>query len=333
MQFNGVKNKNKFFFILACFLLMFSSFSKDGGVEVPGQLQIDTYAGDTPDKDSYQNNHIFNSPIEEYIGKDGADASSKGHLIDTSETLDDKVLSDKEKILDKGVTVPFSFDKSQNYLSISHTDSFKNLYDKGDAVISFSYLKDDFTVADPDGIYNKTFETGSQSLRAGYLLFASDNYFYKDWVNLYWSAGVGLSYSKGKGVFLSSQQSSNATFSLYTAPLDLGLGLELPLGKVLNLSVVGGPSAMLLYQNRSDMDQGDALKRKRQFSPGYYVTGKMRVSLGNLFRKSAFGYFSKDKITNYYLNLEMRQHSYGSFQDPLEISGSSYGIGFSFDYL
>lgn len=334
MLFNGVKKQNKFFLIILLSLFSFITFANEGGIPVPGQLQIDSYESPTDEQpdESAEARHNLNGSLEEYHGGEATSEGSNQFAI-PNESNEYRQLTDKEKILSTGVTAPYKFEKDQNYLSLSHSDIFKRVYDKGDAAISFTYLKDEFDVVDPEGIYQKTFDAGGDSLRAGYLLFASDHYFYKGFVNLFWTAGVGVSFSKGKGVFLTSQTKSNATFSLYTAPIDLGLGLEIPLGKAFSLYAAGGPSAMALYQNRSDKDQGEAEKRKRQISPGYFVNAKLKISMANLFRKTAFSYFSQDKITNYYLNIEMRQHSYTSFQDPLEVTGSSVGVGFSFDYL
>ncbi len=335
MLFNGVKKQNKFFLIILLSIFSFVTFANEGGIPVPGQLQIDSYDGASEEdnsEDEKKEHYTLEQSLDEYNGEASGEEGVDQFAI-PNQSNEYRKLTDKEKILSTGVTEPYKFENDQNYLSLSHSDIFKKVYDKGEAAISFTYLKDEFDVTDPDGIYQKTFDSGGESMRAGYLLFASDHYFYKGFVNLFWTTGVGVSYSKGKGVFLTSQSKSNATFTLYTAPIDLGVGLEIPLGKVFNLYVAGGASAMALYQNRSDKDQGEAEKRKRQISPGYYVNAKLKISLANLLRSTAFTYFSEDKITNYYLNLEMRQHSYTSFQDPLEVSGSSVGLGFSFDYL
>lgn len=49
--------------------------------------------------------------------------------------------------------------------------------------------------------------------------------------------------------------------------------------------------------------------------------------------KRLYDLFTSSRITNLYLNLEARQQSYESFQDEISISGTSFGIGFTFEYL
>jgi len=55
--------------------------------------------------------------------------------------------------------------------------------------------------------------------------------------------------------------------------------------------------------------------------------GKLQIKIphGDLFRQYS--------VTKFYLNLEARMNNVSNFQDDIEVSGSSFGIGFSFEYL
>ncbi len=49
--------------------------------------------------------------------------------------------------------------------------------------------------------------------------------------------------------------------------------------------------------------------------------------------EAAYELFTSSEITNLYMNLEIRHESYKNFQDPIEVSGTSFGAGFTFEYL
>lgn len=90
---------------------------------------------------------------------------------------------------------------------------------------------------------------------------------------------------------------------------------------------------MTLYQNKNNKNQNKTKKRKKQINPNYFINTKLKINMTNLFKKTTFSYFSQNKITNYYLNIKIKQHSYTNFQNPLKITNSSIKINFSFDYL
>jgi hypothetical protein len=230
-----------------------------------------------------------------------------------------------------GVTMPFN--KRENYLETNNRDIFKNIYRKGTWALSFSYISDDYEITDSRGIYRKTFEQSSGANRYGGVQLGMDRYFYRGFFDFSYGFNLGMGMSKGKGSFSTSQSESDTTFTLWSLPLDFSLTMELPLGRFLNLAVSGGPSAMGLYQNRDDKESGEKYKYRRQVSPGYFATAKLKISLGNIFSSSMFNLFSDYKITNYYLNVMMRHQTYENFQDEISISGSSIGAGFTFDYL
>ena len=151
-------------------------------------------------------------------------------------------------------------------------------------------------------------------------------------MNLYWSGGAGLGFSTGRGIFVSGDR-SDTTFKLWEIPVDIGLGLEIPFSSWFKISGTAGPSAMVLAQNRSDFERGEKGKRKYQISPGYFLNGQVKINLTGFNDETAHELFTSSHITNLYLNLEARMQSYKDFQDDIDVTGTSLGIGFTFEYL
>jgi len=184
------------------------------------------------------------------------------------------------------------------------------------------------------GVFQKTFDTGNDdSKNAGLLLLSFDRYFKKGDVNWAWGFNLGASYKSGKGIFLTSQVSSETQFILWLIPIDFAIIAEIPAGESFTFSFFGGPSIMGLMQHRSDREQGEAGKRRRQVSWGYIGGAKIKYSLGNLFSRNSFTLLSQMDISDFFLNFESRYQNYGNFQDDITISGVSFGLGLSFEFL
>jgi hypothetical protein len=230
------------------------------------------------------------------------------------------------------VAAPGTYDNATQYLEIDRAQQLREIRSKGKWNFGFIYIKDDFEYKDPSNIFRKTYEDSTGSVKGGLLQISMSKYFTKRWVYLGIGMNGAVGYNNGKGIFVNNEQ-SNASFTLWTLPLDLTLSLDIPVTKYFQLSATGGPSFMGLIQNRSDRDSGEAYKQRRQFSYGYFYGGRFKISLASVFRESAIKMFSHYDITNYFLTLESRFQNYENFQDDLSISGASFGVGFTFEYL
>ncbi|MCO4792487.1 MAG: hypothetical protein KC493_02150 [Bacteriovoracaceae bacterium] len=230
------------------------------------------------------------------------------------------------------VTAPGTFDNSTEYLEINRVEQIRNFKTKGKWSFGFSFIKDDFDYRDPGNVFNKTYEESTGSVKGGVLQVSMNKYFTKRYLLMSIGMNAGVGYNSGKGIFIDNTQSS-ANFILWTLPLDLSLSVDLPLTSYFQISGTGGPSFMGLIQNRSDRDTGDKYKQRRQVSYGYFYGAKLKMSLSSMFKESAIKMYSNYDITNYYFTLESRFQNYENFQDELSISGASFGIGFTFEYL
>ena len=90
---------------------------------------------------------------------------------------------------------------------------------------------------------------------------------------------------------------------------------------------------MGLYQSRTDLDRDNDDRYRRQISYGYFGQAKVQISVSAFFSGIAFSTYSESDMAGMYLNLEARTQSYENFQDDISITGSTFGLGFTFEYL
>jgi len=333
MHFNGVKNlKAK---LLCLFLILAPSLcAEDFGIAVPGQLSEDSFekeASQLKNKDNTNDSYVMGERSEPEF-KETSEKSFSVPGQGLTEDIDEPTR--KEKLLSTGLKAPHSLENEENIVSFESNELYDNFYDQGDSSFSFTYIRDEYNVSDSRGVFQQSFVDAEDARRGGYLHFNFDSYMNRNFFSTFYGAGLGVGFSEGEGIFAASTTTkSNVTFQLFTIPLDFRLGMTIGRGKYFRLSVAGGPSVMGISQSRDDKERGEDEKHRRQYSFGYFGHAKAQISLSSLFHDLAFGGFSQYQMTNMYLNLEARHQSYENFQDDISITGTSFGIGFTFEYL
>ncbi len=311
--------------LITLFFLSLSSFAEDFGIAMPDQLTSDGVLNNSDGKEV----HIIGDRDE--MQTSASDISSS---LPDSVNEDNRKLTWKEKIMGSGVSVPFKYENRENELVVKNNDIYNKIYDKGARAFGFAYVQDGYSVKDQEGIFQRTYERSTGSVRGGTLHFEFDESLYKGVIDFNYGLGFGVGFSQGRGSFKNNQgQESDTTFSLYTIPLDLRLSIDILENKYFEVSLAGGPSVMGLYQSRNDLDGGEEGKRVRQYSFGYFGQAKLKISMASFNKSIITSNFLIRNVTNMYLNLQARIQNYEKFQDNLSITGSSFGIGFSFDYL
>jgi hypothetical protein len=223
--------------------------------------------------------------------------------------------------------------KSEKYLEYNANDLLKETHGRGKSSFGFSYLKDSFSYKDEFNSFDTVYKEPSGTTQGGFLLFTSERYFSRKYIDLFanFAGGVGLSY--GQGVFVSGDI-AESNFRLWKIPLDAGLGIGIPLGPWFSVVGSAGPSVLGLIQNRSDQSRKSEKKERRQFSFGYYTQAAVRWNLSPIFKQASLNMLREQNVSNFYLNLFMRDNRYENFkQEDLIVSGQSIGLGFSFDFL
>ncbi len=242
-------------------------------------------------------------------------------------------LNTKERILNHGYIPEGQYELPTNYTDYKNNELYRRVNNASKDGFAFTYIYDDYAVEKVGSdTYEKTFRRGSGSIRGGSLHFLRDYYKRKGIVNLSWGLQYGFGFNQGRGFFISGEK-SETRISLWTIPIDAVLKAELLMGSRFKLTAFGGPSVMGLYQTRNDRDNNEKGKRVRQVGYGYYAQGLAQFSIMNTMGVNSYDMFSEYEATNMYLNLTARFQSYGNFADEITISGMSFGLGFSFEYL
>lgn len=237
-----------------------------------------------------------------------------------------------------------TYDKAPNYIEHKNEDLIREMKYKSENEFAFAILKDTFTYQSPDNNFEKVFRSDSSDqfrvndnkksvIEAPLMLRVSGHhYFYKNVVSFAGGFGLAGSYNSGRGYFADGTM-SQTNFKLWTVPLDISLMTELHMGFI-SISLFGGPSAMLLIQDRDDLADRNPRKSYRQTSLGYFGGAKLNFAISDLFPKSSYEFFGSYQITRYYLSLEARSQHYSDFKTPgLSVTGESYGAGFTFEYF
>lgn len=239
----------------------------------------------------------------------------------------------RHELKDSGYTVPGTYENAQSFLEFDKKNLTKDYRKASSGAINLSYIHNGYNYDSTNNIIDTTISSGPKSVKGGSLLVRNDSYLYRsDFANLHWSLGVGLGYNSGQGIFVTGER-SDTKFSLWEVPVDLGIGAEINLGSWAKIAGTGGPSVMGLLQDRSDFERGEKGKRKIQYSPGYFTSAQLKINLSSLSPKSAHEIFTESEITNLLLNIEVRHQNYSSFQDEITLNGTSFGLGFTFEYL
>ncbi len=239
----------------------------------------------------------------------------------------------RKEFSESGYTQPGTFENQNNYMELDKkkmAEGFRNL---AEGSLNLTFIKNDFFYTSANDIIDRTITTGTKSVKGGSLHFRHDDYLTRaTFLNTYWSVGAGIGFNSGKGFFVDGSR-SDTLFKLWEIPLDLGIGFEIPISSWFKLAATSGPSAMGLVQNRSDYQRGEEGKRKIQHSAGYFINGQFKINMSVASSQAAYELFTESQITNLFMNIEARHQSYTDFQDPIEVSGTSFGIGFTFEYL
>lgn len=295
--------------------------SEDGNVE--DVLGSSTASGNSPflvEGESSDNVEKSKAQGEDYIFNHGV------------KEVSDKV-TPKKKYEDFGYTLPGTYEKQENYIELDKLKMAKDFRKASTGGLNISFIKNNFNYQSPNDIINQTVGTGYKSIKGGSIFVRHDTYIFKTAaLNGHWSFGAGVGYNSGRGLFVNGTR-SDTKISLWEVPIDAGLGLEIPVYTWFKIAGTGGPSALGLMQNRSDIQRGEKGKRKIQYSPGYFANAQVKINLSGFNEETAYDLFTSSQITNLFLNLEVRHQNYANFQDDIKISGTSFGVGFTFEYL
>ncbi len=316
---------------LTALILSSNGWSSDFGIYLPDDPNTPSIQDDLEKKgsDGQHEGHLSGTAVEDVLGNEAP-------IVE--EAIPEKKLSEKEKkrheLLDVGQTLGDTGSLNTTYQKIDKIEFTRKMRSVSRGAFNLSYQPNDYDYLSNNNIINETVENGFHSGKGGTVHLRHDSYISNQrFLNTFWSGGIGIGLSTGKGVFINGDRSS-ATFNLWQIPAEVGLGFEIPVFSLIKLNLSGGGGAMALMQNRNDYQRGEKHKRRIQVSPGYYALGEFKISLTSFSNNVAYNVFTASNITNILLNIEYRYQSYESFkEESLAISGSSIGVGLTFEYL
>ena len=322
-----IKSKFSIFFILL--LSFFASCSTDLSHTVSGQKITESVDDSEYSKDSPY--VINNTP--NLVDKMEVDSEKTSSHVGSNKFEKIPEPSERSAFKDTGYTPPGTFEGQKSYLEIDKSKMAKEFRWISTSAFNLTYIQNKYNYESTNDVINKTIGEGYRHVKGGYLLVRSDRYIFKTiLLNMHWSIGTGVGYNAGRGMFVDGSR-SEATFTLWEIPVDLGLGLEIPLYHWFKISGTAGPSVLGLHQNRSDFQNNEKGKNKTQVSYGQFASAQFKINLTGFGGDWAHELFSESGITSLMLNLEGRYQSYQKFLDPIKVSGTSFGAGFTFEFL
>ncbi len=319
------------------FLVFTLHAQDDVGQHLPGMLPEESGEKSlvTPDKNSER--IIPLNSDRAYEDKEPASAGNSGYIPSFNQApTDSRKLTDREEALSTGNEIPFKYESEKEAISFKNEELIKNFGAKGNNQFSISFIPDNYKYDNPSHSFNKTYRTGSTADFAAILKIDGHSYFIKEFFDFGVGLGVSVGYNGGQAHFVSSESGktqSESRFRLWTVPIDLSFLADLNLSRYYNVGGKAGPSVMAVWQHRSDLPSGNSDKDIQQYSYGYFVEGNFKVSLMDLFPKTTYEVFSQYDVTKMYVSLFARFQSYENFREKISITGTSVGIGFSFNYL
>lgn len=316
---------NKFLFLGICLGLHTSLVAGDFGQGMTGQELEDRVS---PLKKG--NSFFLQGKTEDAIGTKGGDDS---HFVPHEKWKSAGPKAGKG-LEDLGNSyVPGNLGKPEKYVSFQNDELVKNFHGKGVSKFHLFYVRDGMDYNDnTDNIKNVFGSDDSTSFDSGMLFLGNNFYFLKGFASLTWGLNLGIGAKKGRGRFQSGNK-SETTFVMWTLPLEILLGVEFDLGKYFELSIQGGGGAFGLWQSRNDRDGHDKDKHVKEIGFGPVMMGKFSLSLGGISADLGHSLYRSYEVSDCYLDLIVRYQEYDYFADDLTISGTSYGLGISFEFL
>ena len=249
-------------------------------------------------------------------------------------------LNEKEKLNVNGNTLPGEFSTSKSYREYKNKEILDEIRDKSKDRLTLLIIHDTFDYKNNTKSFERIYRDSKRKDIYGIFQIAYDYYYSKGFLNTLYGFGVGWGYSGGKGVFTNedlddpNSYTRKVRFSFHTIPLDLRMGVEFNLGRYFSLGAFGGPSVLGIIEYRSDREYGDKEKNKRQASIGYFSNVNLRVFMSSLIKRLGLKLYRQNVVNRFSINLEMRNHSYSQFKDKkMVIQGTSFGIGFTYDFM
>ena len=315
-------------------LFPFGAFA-DSGQALPNQLNDESWITDTENVGS----PFLGGSIEDDMGPFDDDEGSS-FAVGVGDTV-----KEGENILKSdGDTGPRptnlkpipSAGETTSFFEANDRKRFEDISGHGQWGFHLYYLQDSYDYRSRNNAFDSIFvEEGADGKKGSLLLGVYRHFLSSSSFRPFWSVNGGVGYNNAEG-YLDGEDEKVGTgrnFTLWTIPLGISLGFKIPL-KWFRVSAHGGPSLMGVIQNRGDKESNSADKEKRQYGRGYHWEGRFSLNFGTIMKSRMVRLFSEYKLTDIHIDFILRGQRYDNFKEKtFGISGISYGVGLSFDYL
>ena len=185
-------------------------------------------------------------------------------------------------------------------------------------------------------MFNTIFES-SESTKVGPLIIGYESFFSKpeSLIRLGYLVSFGINFFQGTAPSSTNSGTSLTKLTLWVAPVNVGANMRLNVSSVLGFKFFGGVSFAGMIQSRSDYRDDESGKNVNRFGQGLFGGVASDFSLGKYFSKYQSELFDIYGFTNFRLSLNFRYQdlSFNGESDELDFSGSSIGLGVSFDSI
>lgn len=325
---------HKLFFLVLLLQVNLSHAEEGGWIAMPGQLE-ENYAGKTTDEDEGKREpdpFVDSYKKTQYLGPKADGKSSYISGEDSSnyagESLSGNTGSNIQAMGVVGI---------KSYRTITNDEILAKAAGQWSSSFGVGYLIDTYDYNDSNNVYDSVYKNSSEGKNYGTLLLK-----FREKIGgvFYLGVNTGIGFNSGKGYFIpdgttiTTPELSNITFKLYTVPLEISLGMKFNLGKYFHINLSGAPGVMGLWQHRDDRDYQDDSKNIRQIGFGYSAEAALGINVSRMFKQFGVELLSDYHCSNFSLDFFARNQSYSNFKTAdFEITGVSYGVGLTFDYL
>lgn len=321
------KTNLNLYILLIGLLFSFNGFAEISGHTVSGELDPKDSPYENSDSSEPSDNtsvpNIFGSVPQQYTEEElkGAQMSAKDKKWLESASEEDSILFKSHK---------------NEYAEFTTEEILKDSYQATKSQIGFSYIYDTFDYYDNSGTFENTFNNSSaeaDSVQAGYLFASYKHYFQRNYISTFFQGNVGVSFNSGKGSF-NTGALSQTTFNLWIFPIDLNLGLKINPSRYFSLTLQGGPTIAPIWQNRDDREDGEDGKDIRQVGYGFNGSVSLDFSIYNIFPEFGLSLKKFSDVSDMSISLVARTMELSGFKrEDFKVTGTSFGIGFNFEYL
>ena len=230
----------------------------------------------------------------------------------------------------------FGTTDTKSYAEFSNEAILENIRGNWSSTMSLAYILDNYDYTDKNNIFENVYRQGSNSLNLGTIWLKFKN---KIGAGFFYGIDLAVGYNRGNGLFIDSNgqvtgDESNTEFKLYTIPAEINLGFRTSIGKYFGASLNAGGGLMGLWQNRDDRNDNDPTKDKTQVGYGFSGEGVLHVAISEIFGQLGVDLYSDYLVTRFTLDIYTRYQNYTSFQnEDITISGQTFGLGLTFEYL